>query len=153
MKNLFSSWDIWDLSSQIFFTRGTLSLPTSSRIRQHHGEYLRACLTYAELVSWQNLLILLFFYFIYFFFFYFFNISVNNFLCQNPYARVMSTGVPISIKVYFQNTCILATIWPNKFCELEHNFKFKLEVVLWDIKFPLSFHEGLMKDNGRWAKC
>ena len=44
-------------------------MPTSSRIRQHHGEYPRACLMYAELVSWQNLLILLFFHFIFLFFF------------------------------------------------------------------------------------
>ena len=59
-------------------------MPTSSRIRQHHGEYPRACLTYAELVSWQNLLILLFFYFIYLFFFYFFTYQQIIFYARIP---------------------------------------------------------------------
>ena len=59
-------------------------MPTSSRIRQHHSEYPRACLTYAELVSWQNLLILLFFYFIYLFFFYFFTYQQIIFYARIP---------------------------------------------------------------------
>ena len=59
----------------------------------------------------------------------------------------------MSMKSYFQNNCTLPTMWPDKFCALGQNFEFKLQVVIGDIKYPLLFHEQLIEENGRWAKC
>ena len=59
------------------------------------------------------------------------------------------------MKFYLENTCTLATMWPDKFCALGQNFQFKLQVVS-EIQNPLpppSFHERLLEENGRGAKC
>ena len=79
---IFSVLEIFEIQVNKFsLLGGTLSLPTASHMRQHHGEYLRTCATNAELIYWiiYNISGLIY------------NMSENIFLCQNFFKRMMST--------------------------------------------------------------
>ena len=79
---IFSVLEIFEIQVNKFsLLGGTLSLPTASHMRQHHGEYLRTCVTNAELIYWiiYNISGLIY------------NMSENIFLCQNFFKRMMST--------------------------------------------------------------
>ena len=78
---IFSVLEIFEIQVNKFsLLGGTLSLPTSSHMPQHHGEYLRACVTNAELIYWiiYNISGLIY-------------MSENLFLCQNFFKKMMST--------------------------------------------------------------
>ena len=78
---IFSVLEIFEIQvNKFLLLGGTLSLPTSSHMCQHHGEYLRPCVTNVELIYWliYNISGLIY-------------MSENIFLCQNFFKRMMST--------------------------------------------------------------
>ena len=54
----------------------------------------------------------------------------------------------LCMNVYFENTCTLAIMWPDKFCALA-KFQIQTSNRFLRYKMPLSFHEGLIEENGR----